>query len=395
MSNRLIVERDAKGSVVAGLVFISVVAVAAVADIGPSALLHDEAEAVKVAHTDRTPVRRALKPHPVTAVRVINSGTVDEDPARHAAVVAALEQSASNPVGTSTDDDDLTPTGGYADWYPAKFKTFRTVCVRLCDGALTPISFATTHDRLALDALRCRKSCGTQSKLFIQANPAGDTDKLVDLDGKPYGELVNAFKFRTSYDAACICRPHAWQNIAQARHRVLEIQARLRRGREVVLDRITRVKVAASKASRLTRIASRSDATVVSGSVVTGSTRPDASAGLRLAAPAVQPEPSAVREPDRIKSESAKPVRKAGAKRKGKAVVLARDVARALDKAQRAKLANHEAVLVLFGAVAGADVPSTGKLTSTNRPLNSLVRAQASTRRYDGNDWRISVYQPL
>lgn len=397
--NRLIVERAAKGSVAAGLAIFSVVAVAAVSDIDPGALFYDGVEAVEVAHVDPTPVRRTVKPQAVAAVRVINSGTVDEDPARHAAAVAALEQAASNPAtAAASDDDDLTPTGGYADWYPAKSKTFRTVCVRLCDGALTPISFATTHERLALDALRCRKSCGTPSKLYIQANPASDTDKLVDLDGKPYGELATAFKFRTSYDAACTCRPHAWQSIAQARHRIFEIQARLRRGRELVLDRFTKVKVAASKGARIARIGSRSNSALVSGSLVSGSTvaRPDAPPGLRVsAATSGQTETSAVGEPDTIISAPAKPVRKAAGKRKGKAIALARDTALARDKAQRAKSANNAVLLVLFGTAPAADVPTPGKLTPAIRPLNSLVRADASARRYDGNDWRISSYEPL
>ncbi len=194
------------------------------------------------------PRRIGAKAAPV--IQILNKGTVDSDPARHDAQVQELARAEAAPSDAVTADDDLDPAGTAADWYPSQLKTYRTVCVRLCDGALTPISFSTTRDRLALDALRCRKSCGSPSKLYVQRNPAGDTEDLVDLDGRSYTALDTAFKFRTSYDNACTCRAHAWESLAQSRHRLFEIQARLRAGRQIAQGRMARIKIAAAKSAR-------------------------------------------------------------------------------------------------------------------------------------------------
>ena len=41
------------------------------------------------------------------------------------------------------------------------YGTYRTVCVRLCDGSFYPISFSTTPDNFARDEAQCRSSCRT------------------------------------------------------------------------------------------------------------------------------------------------------------------------------------------------------------------------------------------
>lgn len=111
-------------------------------------------------------------------LRVLNPGTA-ADVADHSA-----DEPAAPPA--VTDDDDLDPSGTRADWFPPGSATYRTVCVRLCDGAMTPISFATSKDRLALDALRCRRSCSGATRLYVERNLADESGRLVDLDGKPY-----------------------------------------------------------------------------------------------------------------------------------------------------------------------------------------------------------------
>lgn len=137
-----------------------------------------------------------------------------------------------------TSDDDLDPSGTLADWYPESGKTYRTVCVRLCDGAMTPMSFATTRDRFVLDALRCKKSCGSPAALYVQKNPAPDPDALVSLEGGAYSALPAAYRFRTTYDEACTCRPHAWQRPMQVRHRMYAIKERVAAARSLTRGRI-------------------------------------------------------------------------------------------------------------------------------------------------------------
>ncbi len=97
--------------------------------------------------------------------------------------------------------------------------SYRTVCVRLCDGYFFPISFATTPERFAHDDALCRSRCGSPAQLFVYPNPGGEPEQMVGLDGKPYSALKSAFLFRTHYDAACTCKAQPWSQEALARHR--------------------------------------------------------------------------------------------------------------------------------------------------------------------------------
>jgi hypothetical protein len=95
---------------------------------------------------------------------------------------------------------------------------YRTVCVRLCDGFPVPISAATYRDRFAGDAKRCEQTC-PGSKLFAYSSSGQQIDQAVDLEGKRYADLPNAFKHRTEYVANCTCRGNPWDAEALARHR--------------------------------------------------------------------------------------------------------------------------------------------------------------------------------
>ena len=85
--------------------------------------------------------------------------------------------------------------------------TFRTVCVRTCDGYYFPISFSTTQDHFRDDELKCQKMCpAAEVALYSHRNPGEDMQQATSLSGKLYSELPNAFKYRTSVDNACSCR---------------------------------------------------------------------------------------------------------------------------------------------------------------------------------------------
>ncbi len=98
--------------------------------------------------------------------------------------------------------------------------TYRTVCVRLCDGYFFPISFATTPDRFAADEAACNSRCSSGARLYVYANPGAEPEDMRDLRGQPYMALKNAFLFRTSYVEACTCKPHPWEREALDRHRL-------------------------------------------------------------------------------------------------------------------------------------------------------------------------------
>ncbi len=107
--------------------------------------------------------------------------------------------------------------------------TYRTVCVRLCDGYFFPISFATTPDRFAADEALCRSRCASSAKLYVYPNPGGEPEQMTDTRGQPYTALKTAFLFRTNYDAGCTCKPHPWDEASQDRHRAYAERAQSRK----------------------------------------------------------------------------------------------------------------------------------------------------------------------
>jgi hypothetical protein len=104
-------------------------------------------------------------------------------------------------------------------------QTYRTICVRLCDGGYFPISLATTRARFAHDEAMCRSRCGTPARLYVYRNPGGVPDYMHDLDGNAYSELAAAFLFRTAYDPACTCKPQPWTTASRELHRGYALQA--------------------------------------------------------------------------------------------------------------------------------------------------------------------------
>lgn len=97
--------------------------------------------------------------------------------------------------------------------------TFRTFCVRLCDGFYFPIGTATPREMFASDSRRCEQSCPSRSRLFVHRNPADGVESMVDLNGRPYRDLPTAFQHLTRYDASCTCHGNPWDEEALARHR--------------------------------------------------------------------------------------------------------------------------------------------------------------------------------
>lgn len=104
--------------------------------------------------------------------------------------------------------------------------TYRTVCVRECDGGYFPISYSTAREHFARDAAACTSRCGVPARLFVYPRNGGSPATMVDLDGRPYTALANAGRFRTERVLACSCRPEAWQQEAANRHRMLELSQR-------------------------------------------------------------------------------------------------------------------------------------------------------------------------
>jgi hypothetical protein len=97
--------------------------------------------------------------------------------------------------------------------------TYRTLCVRLCDGFYFPISNAVPGSSLARDADACAASCSSEARLFYYANAGGDVEGMVDLAGMAYVALPNAFRYRKALVEGCRCRAQPWADSERARHR--------------------------------------------------------------------------------------------------------------------------------------------------------------------------------
>lgn len=90
--------------------------------------------------------------------------------------------------------------------------TFRTVCVRSCDGFFFPISFSTTQSGFQRDAQMCQSSCpGTNAELFVYHNPGETPDDMVSLSGQPYQSLDTAYLYKQKYVPGCSCQRPASQ----------------------------------------------------------------------------------------------------------------------------------------------------------------------------------------
>jgi hypothetical protein len=85
--------------------------------------------------------------------------------------------------------------------------TYRTVCVRTCDGGYFPISFATVPARFADDEKSCKALCpATEANLYAYRNPGEDINQAVSIGGQPYTSSPNAFRFRQEFNPTCSCR---------------------------------------------------------------------------------------------------------------------------------------------------------------------------------------------
>jgi hypothetical protein len=100
--------------------------------------------------------------------------------------------------------------------------TYRTLCVRLCDGYYFPISHMTSAMGLSTDAERCTAACGGEARLFYHPNPGGDVAGMLDFTGRTYVSYPNAFRYRRTLVAGCQCHPQPWNETELARHRAYE-----------------------------------------------------------------------------------------------------------------------------------------------------------------------------
>ena len=138
--------------------------------------------------------------------------------------------------------------------------SYRTMCVRSCDGYYFPISFNVSRSRFGKDAEICRLKCGGQAQLYYM--PSRSSPKtMVDMHGKRYAKTETAFLFRKKRIQSCRCRPEAWSSSEKFRHKLYELnepkERKLAReeGDLEFLAGITKVRKSVLRASRAAKAA--------------------------------------------------------------------------------------------------------------------------------------------
>ncbi len=119
----------------------------------------------------------------------------------------AARRGQQNPFSSLWQDEDTGPTGRGNQFNTLPFATYRTVCVRLCDGYYFPISFSTLENHFARDVEACQSKCAAPVELYFHQNPGGSMEQAMSVrERKPYTSLKTAFKYRKEYVEGCSCK---------------------------------------------------------------------------------------------------------------------------------------------------------------------------------------------
>ena len=159
--------------------------------------------------------------------------------------------------------------------------TFRTVCVRTCDGAYFPISFATSPGRFPDDEKTCKALCpATEASLFAYRNPGEDINQAVSISGQPYTSQPNAFRFRQEFNPSCACKA-AGQTWSDALKSIDDKAAAEQQG-DIIVTEESAKKMARPPAAKAAPVAAKKGAAAATASTPA----PDAPAA---AAPSTDP----------------------------------------------------------------------------------------------------------
>ncbi len=121
----------------------------------------------------------------------------------------------------------------------SQYSGYRTMCVRTCDGFYYPVSNATSQGRLRRDKNTCQSSCGVPTKLYYYSNNGGTIEDMIDLRGRKYSAMKNAFRYRKELVANCRCKAQPWAQSEIIRHEQYAMDEADRGIRRVRLVRVS------------------------------------------------------------------------------------------------------------------------------------------------------------
>jgi len=94
--------------------------------------------------------------------------------------------------------------------------TYKTLCVRTCDGFYFPISYSALPNKFAEDAQTCQRLCpAAEVALYSHRSSGEDVNQAVSTNGRLYTEMANAFSYRKQFNPSCSCKA-AGQTWAEA-----------------------------------------------------------------------------------------------------------------------------------------------------------------------------------
>jgi hypothetical protein len=85
--------------------------------------------------------------------------------------------------------------------------TYKTLCVRTCDGFYFPISYSALPNKFAEDAQTCQHLCpAADVALYSHRSSGEDVNQAVSANGRLYTEMANAFAYRKQFNPSCSCK---------------------------------------------------------------------------------------------------------------------------------------------------------------------------------------------
>jgi Protein of unknown function (DUF2865) len=104
-------------------------------------------------------------------------------------------------------EESEAPRGPANQFGNLPFATYRTICVRLCDGYYFPVSFSTLPNHFQRDAQVCQQQCAAPAELFYHQNPGGAVEQALSYGSQqPYTSLRTAFRYRKEFVNGCSCK---------------------------------------------------------------------------------------------------------------------------------------------------------------------------------------------
>ena len=120
---------------------------------------------------------------------------------------ARRRDAASNPFSGLWSDEGDAPRGPGNQFGNLPFATYRTLCVRLCDGYYFPVSFSTLPNHFQRDAEVCQSRCAAPAELYYHQNPGGAVEQAVSVaTQQPYTSLKSAWRYRKEFVQGCSCK---------------------------------------------------------------------------------------------------------------------------------------------------------------------------------------------